>query len=161
MFSLIREQCLAHGYRHYEISNFARPGFASRHNTNYWTGGKYLGLGAGAHSFTDTPDWGRRWQNERQPKMYMKQARASGQARSAEENLTRTQACGEFLFLRLRQLDGLPLELFSRRFGAQLAEEFPHLQGLLDEGLLQEQEGILKLTPKGLLLADTIFTSFM
>jgi len=161
MFSLIRERCLAHGYRHYEISNFARPGFASQHNTNYWTGGNYLGLGAGAHSYTNAPEWGQRWSNERHPQTYMKQAMLNGQARNFAETLTRLQARGEFLFLNLRQLDGLTLEFFTRRFVTPLAEEFPHLTDLLVDGLLQEGEGKLKLTPKGLLLADTIFTSFM
>ena len=160
MFSLIREKCLAYGYRHYEISNFARPGFASQHNTNYWTGGNYLGLGAGAHSYTNAPEWGQRWSNERHPQTYMKQARLNGQARNFAETLTRLQARGEFLFLNLRQLDGLTLEFFTQRFITPLAEEFPHLTDLLVEGLLQEREGKLKLTPKGLLLADTIFASF-
>jgi oxygen-independent coproporphyrinogen-3 oxidase len=160
MFSLIRDQCLVQGYRHYEISNFARPGFASRHNMNYWTGGNYLGLGAGAHSYTNAPEWGRRWSNERNPKAYIKQALTHGQTRSFEEMLTREQARGEFLFLNLRQLDGLAFSAFTERFEADLAAEFPHIQDLLAEGLLREEQGRIKLAPKGLLLADTIFASF-
>lgn len=160
MFALIREQCLAQGYRHYEISNFAQPGFASRHNTNYWKGGKYLGLGAGAHSFTEAPGWGQRWSNERRPKTYIKRAVEHGQARSYEETLTRSQARGEFLFLNLRQLDGVALAAFSARFGASLFSEFPHVHSLLGEGLLHKNAESIALTPQGVLVADAIFASF-
>lgn len=160
MFSLIRERCLAQGYRHYEISNFARPGFTSRHNANYWKGGSYLGLGAGAHSFTNTPAWGRRWSNERRPQTYIQQALENGRARSTEETLTRSQARGEFLFLNLRQLDGVALAAFMERFGASLFHEFPHVRDFLAEGLLHEHTERIALTPKGLLVADTIFASF-
>jgi oxygen-independent coproporphyrinogen-3 oxidase len=160
MFSLLRERCLAHGYFHYEISNFAHSGFVSRHNTNYWKGGKYLGLGAGAHSFSDTPGWGRRWSNERKPKTYLQQALASGQAKNFVETLTRTQARGEFLFLNLRQIDGVALATFSTRFGSNLISEFPHVSDFLAEGLLHEDAERIALTPKGLLVADAIFASF-
>jgi oxygen-independent coproporphyrinogen-3 oxidase len=160
MFSFIREWCVAHGYQHYEISNFARPGFSSRHNVNYWQGGNYLGLGAGAHSFTNVPEWGRRWSNERKPKVYMKKAIALGHARDYEETLTRTQARGEFVFLNLRQMNGLALPVFARRFGVCFTEEYPHLEELLEERLLQQSGEHIALTPKGVLIADTIFASF-
>jgi oxygen-independent coproporphyrinogen-3 oxidase len=160
MFSRIREQCLMQGYRHYEISNFARPGFSSRHNANYWKGGSYLGLGAGAHSFANTPGWGQRWSNERNPQLYMKKTLADGQARGYEETLTRTQARGEFLFLNLRQLDGLAFATFAEKFDASLISEFPHIEDLVAEGLLHVTNERLALTPQGLLIADTIFASF-
>jgi len=160
MYSLIHDRCTARGYRHYEISNLALAGFSSRHNTRYWQGGDYLGLGAGAHSFSRQPAWGRRWSNERNPKTYMNKALAAGEARSFAETLTRTQACGEFLFLRLRQLDGFPPVLFAERFGQCLTEAFPHIADLCTEGLLREEDGNIKLTPQGLLVADTIFASF-
>ncbi|MGE0680861.1 MAG: radical SAM family heme chaperone HemW [Candidatus Binatia bacterium] len=160
MFSLIRERCLAQGYRHYEISNFARPRFASRHNANYWKGGKYLGLGAGAHSFSATPDWGQRWQNEQHPSTYVKKAMLYGHTKSFAEILTRTQARGEFLFLNLRQLDGVALAAFTARFGSSLFTEFPHTRDLIAEGLLHENAESLALTPKGVLVADAIFASF-
>lgn len=160
MFNRIREQCLAHGYRHYEISNFARLGFSSRHNANYWKGGSYLGLGAGAHSFANTPGWGQRWSNERNPTLYIKRALVDRQARSFAETLTRSQARGEFLFLNLRQLDGLAFSAFVDRFGVSLSAEFPHLNDLVTEGLLHTTDERVSLTPQGLLIADTIFASF-
>ena len=160
MYALVREHCTARGYRHYEISNFARPGFSSHHNANYWNGGNYLGLGAGAHSFACKPGWGRRWSNEKNPKTYMKKALASGNTQSFAETLTRAQALGEFAFLNLRQLDGFAPATFAERFAVSLAVEFPHVIDLLAEGLLVEEVGRIKLTPQGLLIADTVFASF-
>ncbi|MGH8009182.1 MAG: coproporphyrinogen-III oxidase family protein, partial [Candidatus Binatia bacterium] len=160
MYTLVREQCTAQGYRHYEISSFARPGFTSRHNVNYWRGTSYLGVGAGAHSFAREPAWGSRWSNEKSPRTYMDKALKGGTARSFVETLTRAQALGEFVFLRLRQLEGFAPAAFVERFGVKLAEAFPHINDLLAEGLLIEETGHIKLTPRGLLLADTIFASF-
>jgi oxygen-independent coproporphyrinogen-3 oxidase len=161
MYALVREQCIAEGYQHYEISNFARPGFSSRHNAHYWTGSSYLGLGAGAHSFAREPGWGRRWGNEKNPKTYLKKALSDGNARSFGETLTRAQALGEFVFLNLRQLDGFAAMAFVERFGVRLEHEFPHVPELLAEGLLVEEGGRIKLTPRGLLIADTVFASFV
>jgi oxygen-independent coproporphyrinogen-3 oxidase len=160
MYLLAQKQCAAAGYRHYEVSNFARPGVASRHNTNYWKGGSYLGLGAGAHSFTCEPGWGRRWSNEKSPRKYMDKALESGNARTHEEMLTCAQALGEFMFLNLRQLDGFPPMAFAEQFGVSPTEAFPHIAELLTGGLLVEEEGRIKLTQQGLLIADTIFASF-
>ncbi len=161
MFSCIRETLQVQGYQHYEISNFARAGFASRHNANYWQGGDYLGLGAGAHSYARVPEWGRRWSNERKPQAYMRKAVTEGSALDCQEQLTYAQARGEFLFLRLRQLEGFVLATFSERFGVPLVEAFPHVSDFVVEGLLREDGGRLALTSKGLLMADSIFASFV
>ncbi|MEW6298081.1 MAG: radical SAM family heme chaperone HemW [Thermodesulfobacteriota bacterium] len=160
MYTLIQERCRSQGYEHYEISNFARPGFSSRHNTNYWQGGSYLGLGAGAHSYACEPLWGTRWSNERNPKTYMAKALTRGEAKSTVETLTRAQALGEFVFLQLRQLEGFALSRFAERFGVGFVDAFPHVVGLIADGLLAEEAGKIRLTAQGLLLADTIFASF-
>lgn len=160
MYTLIWERCSTQGYQHYEISNFARPGFFSRHNTHYWKGDSYLGLGAGAHSFAREPAWGMRWSNQRNPKTYMNQALASGTARSFVETLTREQALGEFVFLNLRQLDGFAPATFAERFGLSFIEAFPHVNDLLAQGLLTVEADNIKLTSQGLLVADTVFASF-
>jgi oxygen-independent coproporphyrinogen-3 oxidase len=160
MYALVQECCTAKGYQQYEISNFARPGFSSRHNRNYWRGGSYLGLGAGAHSFVREPNWGKRWSNEKNPKVYVKKALAEGNAQSFQETLTRTQALGEFVFLGLRQLDGFMPAAFTERFAVSLTEAFPHVTDLVTEGLLREEGGRIKLTPQGLMIADTVFASF-
>jgi oxygen-independent coproporphyrinogen-3 oxidase len=163
MYALVRERLAAAGYVHYEISNFARPGFVSRHNRNYWRGSDYLGVGAGAHSFQRRPGWGTRWSNERSPGDYMEAVVARGHARAFVEDLTRRQAAGEFVFLNLRQMEGLSPEAFRERLGgagADLQEEYPQVADLVARGLLTWRGDRLALTPTGLLVADTIFASF-
>ncbi|MSQ48465.1 MAG: radical SAM family heme chaperone HemW [Deltaproteobacteria bacterium] len=161
MYSLIQERCVAAGYRHYEISSFARPGFSARHNANYWNGTSYLSLGAGAHSFSAASEWGTRWSNERLPRRYMEKALAHGNATTTSETLTQAQAMGEFVFLNLRQLHGLAPAAFVERFQVDFAEQFPHVTDLLAEGLLIADSGRITLSPQGLLLADTLFASFV
>jgi oxygen-independent coproporphyrinogen III oxidase len=160
MYTLVQERCTAQGYQHYEVSNFARPGFSSRHNANYWKGVSYLGLGAGAHSFVCEPGWGIRWSNERSPKTYMTQALAEGTAQSWTEALTRVQARGEYVFLHLRQFEGLAPTAFGERFGVNFFGEFPHVTDLITEGFLVEEGDRIRLTQQGLLVADSMFASF-
>ncbi|MGE0825064.1 MAG: radical SAM family heme chaperone HemW [Candidatus Binatia bacterium] len=160
MYTLVQERSAAAGYLHYEISSFARPGYTSRHNASYWNGRSYLGLGAGAHSFANEPGWGKRWSNERNPRRYIERALASGNPRSFEETLTQSQAMGEFVFLQLRQLVGLSLATFVERFGQEFFAVFPHAQELIAEGLLSEDAGNVRLSQQGLLLADSVFSSF-
>jgi oxygen-independent coproporphyrinogen-3 oxidase len=160
MYALVQERCKRAGYRHYEISSFAQPGFRSRHNANYWNGINYLGLGAGAHSYANEPNWGRRWSNERNPRRYMEQALTQGETRSVEETLTRAQAMGEFMFLNLRQLDGFAVPTFTARFGVDIHTTFPQVDTLIADGLLTQEEERIKLSEKGLLLADSVFASF-
>ena len=162
MYTRIRTACAAHGYEHYEISNFAQPGYASQHNTRYWQGGNYLGLGAGAHSFACTPGWGKRWSNIRNPKKYMDAALSGGHTNDYTEQLTKEQASGEYIFLNLRQLAGMSLSGFEQRFGQNFCEQFPHVADLIAEGLIEQvsEPEKVKLTPQGLLVADSIFETF-
>lgn len=160
MYTLVQDRCQDQGYQHYEISNFCRPGFSSRHNTSYWTGENYLGLGAGAHSYAREQNFGQRWSNERLPKTYMLKVLTEGQARSFAETLTLAEAQGEFLFLSLRQIDGFEPARFAQRFGMDLLEAFPQVAELITRGLLEEGEGRIHLTQSGLLAADSVFTEF-
>ncbi|MBM4259260.1 MAG: radical SAM family heme chaperone HemW [Deltaproteobacteria bacterium] len=160
MYTQVRAQCKTAGYEHYEISSFAQPQFRSRHNTNYWNGTNYLGLGAGAHSYANTPDWGIRWSNERNPRRYMEKVITCGEARSVEDTLTRDQAMGEFMFLNLRQRDGFLPAAFAARFGTDVYAAFSQIPTLIADGLLIEEVGRVKLSERGLLLADSIFAEF-
>jgi coproporphyrinogen III oxidase-like Fe-S oxidoreductase len=90
----------------------------------------------------------------------MSKALADGNAISTTETLTRSQALGEFVFLNLRQLEGFPHGQFAQRFGIEFVDAFPHVADLIAEGLLAEEDGKIKLTFQGLLLADSIFASF-
>jgi oxygen-independent coproporphyrinogen-3 oxidase len=151
----------AAGYARYEISSFARPGFASRHNRGYWESRDYLGLGAGAHSFTRTPAPGRRWTNERLPARYLEAVRTHGLAVAREEHLTIAHARGEFCFCGLRQTAGIDLRTFLARFGLEIDVAFPHVTGLVADGLLVHGDGRLRLTEHGLRHADTVSATFV
>lgn len=150
------------GYEHYEISNFAFPGFRSRHNQVYWQRGSYLGFGAGSHSFLASPFPSFRWKNPDSPESYM-QALASGILPAEELSAVKErEAMAETLFLGLRMLEGVDPEQFRGAFGVTLQEAYPaEFQGLLADGLLELQKGRLRLTRRGLILANQVFIRFV
>ncbi|MGH7788757.1 MAG: radical SAM family heme chaperone HemW [Candidatus Binatia bacterium] len=161
MFNRTRTILAAHGYPGYEISNFAPPGQECAHNLNYWRAGGYLGVGAGAHAFAAVPGPGRRWANERSPDGYLARIAADGQARVSEETLSAEQARGEFVFLALRLADGFAPADFASRFGIEFDRAFPHVDTFVRDGFLCTAAGRWQLTPRGLLFADSIFSTFL
>ncbi len=160
MYQHARAALAAAGYAQYEISSFARPQRAARHNLSYWRGIDYLGLGAGAHSYASTPGWGRRWSNERIPDRYVASV-ASGGAVVSREDLSFEMAAAEFMFLGLREMAGVDAAAFATRFGRALADVHPEVEGFAADGLLAERDGRLVLSERGLMIADTIFASFL
>ncbi|MGH7897903.1 MAG: radical SAM family heme chaperone HemW [Candidatus Binatia bacterium] len=161
MFEEARSRLGEAGYRAYEVSNFARLGFEARHNLNYWNAGDYLGIGAGAHSHERRQARARRWSNVRDPEAYIASALAGGAAVAGEELLEPAQAAGEFVFLQLRLADGLSEEAFQQRFGSELATMFPGVDRLIADGLIERRGARVRLTPRGLLVADSVFASFL
>jgi len=161
MFELTAASLRRAGYEHYEISNFARPGCRSRHNQVYWQRGSYLGFGAGAHSFLNFHGYGERWENPATLAEYA--AAVNGkELPDTEMELTRKEAMSEFMFLGLRLLEGVDKEDFVRKFGLELEEVFPNVADTLSrKGLLQEQGSMLRLTSKGLLLANLVMQEFV
>jgi len=161
MFELTAEYLCAAGYEHYEISNFALPGYRSRHNQVYWQRGNYLGFGAAAHSFLNSPGYGKRWEN-RSGLAECGAAVSSKKLPDTFIELTRREAMAEFMFLGLRLLEGVDKAEFARQFGVEPEEAFPNVVGMLcGKGLLQEQGSILQLTSKGLLLANLVMQEFV
>ncbi len=148
------------GYEQYEISNFARPGHAARHNQGYWEGVEYLGVGAGAHSYAASPGWGARWSNERLPERYIA-GTDRGDAVATRETLSYDTAAGEFMFLGLRELRGVDPGAFAARFGAPLETVHPEVASFRDAGLLVARDGRIALSERGLLVADSIFAAFL
>lgn len=134
------------GYRHYELSNWAKPGYESRHNLGYWTQADCLGLGVGAHSHRD----GRRWWNTRSIRRYLADP---GGAREGEERLDDPARGDEWLALRLRLVEGLDLREAAARTGRPLAER---ARGLADVGLVALDGGRLALTARGMLLENEV-----
>ncbi len=164
MAGLIEEKLRAAGLRRYEISNYARPGAHSRHNVNYWRGGDYLGLGAGAHSYKRSnghSGFGKRWSNEKHPARYMTLMRDRGCAQVDCEEIDRTKAAGEFMFMGLRMIEGVSSEVFFSRFGVDPRAFYPQIASWLESELMEETNGYLRLTRRGLLLANSIFVEFM
>ena len=161
MFTRTQEVLGAAGFEQYEISNYARPGRACRHNLNYWQSGNYLGIGAGAHSYAAAPEWGSRWSNEKIPNRYIEAVGKLGHARSSSETLDARQARGEFVFLGLRCRAGFSAAAFHERFADDFVTLFPHAADLRAEGLLQCAAGQWQLTARGVMLADSVFATFL
>ena len=159
MYQHVRAALADAGYAQYEISNFAHAGRAARHNQSYWRGIPYLGIGAGAHSYADTPGWGRRWSNERLPERYI--AAASASAVVSIDDLSYDTAAGEFVFLGLRERAGIDPAAFAARFGRTVETVFPIVSTFCADGLLERRDARLALSERGLLVADSIFAAFV
>ncbi len=151
------------GYRRYEVSNFAQPGRESRHNQAYWRHQPYIGVGAGAHSFSGPgPDGARRWWNVRHVRAYMASALAGKDPTAGEEHLSRTQLAGEFLWLGLREAAGVSESAFREVYGRSLPEAVPGVvEGLVAQHLLWRTGGRLGLTRRGFQISNQVFERFL
>ena len=163
MAELIEHKLGAAGLQRYEISNYARPGFHSRHNLNYWQSGDYLGIGAGAHSHKSVSSegtYGRRWWNEKNPAHYMNRIKTSEQAVTDAEESDLTRAAGEYMFSGLRLTGGVSLKTFYARFGKSAPDIYPQISSWVSEGLMEINGDGLRLTSRGLMVANSIFVYF-
>jgi oxygen-independent coproporphyrinogen-3 oxidase len=158
MYEQSIERLTAAGYTHYEVSNFALPGFRSRHNQVYWRNAEYLGIGPGAVSYIA----GRRWKRERLPARYIQKVQAGADLSVESECLDAAGALGETMMLGLRMRDGLPLERLRTRFGVDpLAYFAPQIAQFTARGLLVLADDTLRLTHQGLLLANEVCGAFL
>ncbi len=151
-FELLMQWMQDAGYEHYEISNFAKPGFRSRHNSSYWQGKPYIGLGPSAHSFNGHS---RQW-NISNNALYI-QSLLQGNIPFEVEELTKDQQLNEYIMTSLRTMEGLSLQKVLENFGGEKQESLlktarPHLA---NHHLALENE-YLKTTQQGKLLADGI-----
>ena len=137
------------GYEHYEISNYARPGFASAHNRGYWAGDDYLGIGPSAFSTVGM----RRWQNVCDYRAYADRILGGASPVESREALTPEMKRTERIALALRTRDGIS----SRELGSSARESLE----LINLGLLRESNGSFVLTPRGKLLADSVAEAFV
>ncbi|HEX6179967.1 MAG TPA: radical SAM family heme chaperone HemW [Chitinophagaceae bacterium] len=151
-FLLLMEWMEAAGYEHYEISNFAKPGWRSKHNTAYWLGKKYLGLGPSAHSFNGVS---RQW-NIANNAMYI-QSLQQGQLPFEKEELTVTQQLNEYIMTSLRTMEGLSIPYVAQHFGREISDTIMRSVKKHEEaGNVQWDGERLRLTRNGKLLADGI-----
>jgi len=151
------------GYSAYEISNFSKPGMRCKHNDGYWQYHDYIGIGAGAAGKWDTADGGIvRYSNISAPEAYIKSARVTGTAINSQEILSTFQAAAESVWLGLRRTDGISRHHFHNRFGCDIHKLFASPLAQWEEnGCTEETDTHLKLTAKGLGLADSIATDVL
>ncbi|MGH7905823.1 MAG: coproporphyrinogen-III oxidase family protein, partial [Candidatus Binataceae bacterium] len=162
IYAMVREELPRRGYPMYEISNYAAAGHEALHNMTYWRAESYLGIGAGAHSYARDGASGRRWWNERSPNRYIERITAEGDAEAGAETIDSSTSAGEFVFLNLRLRDGFALADFKHRFGQSFDFIFAdRAKTLLDGGLLIQNDGRLRLTDRGIELADSVFAEFV
>jgi oxygen-independent coproporphyrinogen-3 oxidase len=158
MFARAIERATAAGYRHYEVSNYARAGYACRHNQVYWRNGEYFGFGAGAVSYLD----GARTTNERRPSRYIEVVGERITCTAAEERLSPEETMGETVMLALRMRDGLDLEAYARRFGVRAEQHYGDpIARFRDLGMLESADDHLRLTERGLFLANEVMAAFL
>ncbi|MEK7777098.1 MAG: radical SAM family heme chaperone HemW, partial [Chloroflexota bacterium] len=173
MYLLAEELAGGAGYEHYEISNWAMPGRACRHNLTYWRNQPYLGVGPGAHSYMG----GYRFANLKSPRQYIerinqwasKGARAlnladlrDGGPLDTVDAIDAPTEMGETMMMGLRLGEGVSESSFNERFGLELRQVYgPQIEEMEQLGLLEWRQGWLRLTPRGRLLGNEVFQRFL
>ncbi|MGI8668877.1 MAG: radical SAM family heme chaperone HemW [Aridibacter sp.] len=159
MYEMMVEKVAAEGFEQYEISNFAKRGFESKHNNKYWLCEPVFGFGVSAHSFDGI---GKRWSNERDTKNYVSLIENGKSPIVEMNNLSEKQLSAEFAFLNLRLAKGLDLYEFEEKFGInsmnEYADELKHFEEL---GLIETSEEFLRLTRKGFVYSNEVFALFV
>lgn len=157
MFDYIIAKLESHGFEHYEISNFTKPGRESRHNLMYWDNAEYYGVGAGASGYVD----GVRYRNRGPIQHYLKGV-AQGNPRLEEEVLTKQEMMEEEFFLGLRKKEGVSISRFEEKFAENFSNRYGDIvEKLTRDGLVQVTDGRLRMTKKGLFLGDTVAEKFI
>ena len=152
------ERLTKRGFHHYEISNFARQGKECKHNIAYWENTNTLGLGAGASSYIN----GTRFKNINLPAHYIRQVKDKKTAIEHTETLEPRQAMGEAIMLGLRLLKGISIHQFERRFQVSFIDLFKNIiNALKEKELILIKDDYLRLSPKGLFLADSVILEFI
>jgi oxygen-independent coproporphyrinogen-3 oxidase len=158
MYRASQKLLLENGFNQYEISNYARPGYHSRHNLTYWTDGDYLGLGASAHSHLN----GKRFANCFDPQDYIQRILQDGTAVAETEHLTPEQKAREAMAFGLRRTAGFNLQTILQRYGVDFPQAFYNtLEDLQAQGLLTSSNKNIRLTSESLLLADELASTLI
>ncbi len=158
MYDYITAFLPAQGYHRYEISNFALPGYESRHNLSYWQDVPYLGFGSGAHSY-----WGDcRYQNPARIEVYMEEVFQGRAMCHVEEKVTEKAHIEEFCFLALRTAAGISVRRFAAVFGRDVHELYgEQIRRLVEKGLLLEDRERLYLSQLGMKYGNQVFGEFL
>jgi len=155
-FLYMLEEMRSHGFEHYEVSNFGLPGYYSKHNTSYWKGAHYLGLGPSAHSFNGTS---RQWNISNNPQ-YLSGVN-TGKLFFEKEELDENARLNEYIMTGLRTMWGIDLTIIKQKFSFDFFGEYEDkIQALESQGKLIKESNIIRLSPGGLLFADGIASDF-
>ena len=157
MFEYIIAELERAGFEHYEISNFSKPDFESRHNLMYWDNAEYYGIGAGASVYVD----GVRYKNHGPIRHYLS-AVEGGNARITEEHLSQKEQMEEEMFLGLRKKSGVSMARFEEKFGRSFDGLYGEIvRDLVQQGLMQIEGDRVRMTKRGLFLGDTVAERFI
>ena len=157
MFEYIIAELERSGFEHYEISNFSKPGFESRHNLMYWDNAEYYGIGAGASGYVN----GVRYKNHGPIRHYLS-AVEEGNARITEEHLSQKEQMEEEMFLGLRKKSGVSMTRFEEKFQCSFDGLYGEIvRDLIQQGLMQVDGDRVRMTKKGLFLGDTVAERFI
>ncbi|MDD2552394.1 MAG: radical SAM family heme chaperone HemW [Dysgonamonadaceae bacterium] len=157
MFELLINKLSKDGFEHYEVSNFAKDGLYSQHNSSYWKGEKYIGLGAAAHSF----DGEHRWWNVSSLSKYIEGIN-SGNPVIEKEDIDASKQYNEFLITGLRTMWGINLEELKNRFGDEKLDYFfKNAQKYFDLNYLIRKDNTITLSHKGIFISDGIISDLM
>jgi len=157
MFEYIIAELEQAGFEHYEISNFSKPGFESRHNLMYWDNAEYYGIGAGASGYVN----GVRYKNHGPIRHYLNAVEA-GNARITEEHLSQREQMEEEMFLGLRKKSGVSMARFEEKFGRSFDGLYGEIiRDLVQQGLMKIDGDRVRMTKRGLFLGDTVAERFI
>lgn len=158
MYLLAIDMLTEAGFEHYEVSNFARPGFECRHNQTYWNADEYFAFGPGAARYID----GERSTNHRSVVRWLSAVESSQTAIAESERLSDVERAREAIMLGLRRRKGIAFDWFAERFGQSLNEfAGPQLTRCLNNQWMELHDGRVALTREGLLIADSVVSEFL
>ena len=153
LYKLAKDALAKKGYEQYEISNFAKEGFKSRHNLKYWNCDEYIGLGAAAHSYLN----GRRFYNTSEIQEYL-----NGFYHKEETLLSVDDKISEYIIMRLRLTEGIPLEEFKKRFNIDFYEKYKELiDKFTNADFMKYEDNSYKLTENGFDISNSIMCEFI
>jgi len=153
-YELAQKELRSAGYEQYEISNWAKPGFVSKHNLKYWRREPYLGFGAGAHSFSGR----QRWSNVHDALAYVEAIRAGRSPIEHVDAVTDDLALEEEIFLGLRQLSGIDLARIEKQYGVNLGEK---ISRLASGGMIEREGNLVRLSPAKLSVSNEVLVELL